>query len=97
MTAGEASIEPVRKRLRIEGRVQGVFYRDSCRRRATELRIAGSAENLDDGAVEVVLEGDPQTVAMMIDWCRKGPPSASVSEVTITDEPPKGLAGFDIA
>lgn len=85
-----------RKHLFVEGRVQGVFYRDTCRRVAEEAGVAGWARNLEDGRVEIVLEGEPDAVERVIEWCRRGTPYAKVSDVDVADEEPEGLEGFQI-
>ena len=84
----------VRRRLVVAGRVQGVFYRASCRREALGLGVAGWARNLDDGRVEVVAEGASDAVAALEAWCRTGPPRALVTKVVVADEAPAGLTGF---
>lgn len=76
------------KRILVSGRVQGVFFRDSCRREAERLGVAGAARNLDDGRVEVVASGDEDAVDRLIDWCREGPPHASVDSVEVEDVDP---------
>ncbi|MEZ5217851.1 MAG: acylphosphatase [Ilumatobacteraceae bacterium] len=86
----------VRCRLLISGRVQGVSYRDSCRIEALRLGVRGWARNLHDGRVEVVAEGAPDAVGALIEWCRQGPPWASVGEVQILDEPVAGEGRFSI-
>ena len=87
----------VRRRAVVKGRVQGVFFRDTCRRVALEHNVAGSAANLPDGTVEVILEGEPANVEEVLEWCRSGPSYADVSSVEITEEDPQGLEGFRIA
>lgn len=87
---------PIRKRVLVSGRVQGVFFRDTCRRRAEDLGVAGSANNLPDGRVEVILEGDNQPVDELIDWCRSGPRHARVDSIEVEEEQPSGLRGFRI-
>jgi acylphosphatase len=87
----------VRKRALVSGRVQGVFYRDTCRRVARAHGVAGIARNLDDGRVEVILEGDEAAVEEVLSWCREGTPQAQVDAVEVTGEPPEGLTGFDIS
>ncbi|CAN5527352.1 acylphosphatase [soil metagenome] len=84
----------IRRRLLVSGRVQGVFYRDSCRREAEEKGIAGSARNLSDGRVEVILEGDEDAINRMIDWCRRGSSQARVDSVEVEDQDPQGATGF---
>ena len=80
----------VRVELRIQGRVQGVFYRASAHRQARVLGLCGYAENLDDGSVGVVAEGGESAIEKFIAWCRIGPPSARVSRIDITRTPPTG-------
>ena len=75
----------VRKRVLVSGRVQGVFFRDSCRREAERLGVSGSARNLDDGRVEVIAEGDENAVRTLIDWCRRGSPQSEVESVDVED------------
>lgn len=79
------------------GRVQGVFFRDTCGRVAREQDVAGSAKNLPDGSVEVILEGEPAAVEAVLEWCRSGPSYADVDSVDVTEEQPEGLEGFRIA
>jgi acylphosphatase len=86
----------VRRTVIVSGRVQGVFFRDTARREADSKGVAGSARNLPDGTVEVVLEGAPGAVAEMVKWCRQGPPQAHVSGIEVTDSDPEGLRGFEI-
>lgn len=86
----------VRRRVVVEGRVQGVFFRDSCRRQARRAGVAGWARNLDDGRVEVVVEGAPDAVERVVGWCRTGPPGAAVTGARVTEEPAQGLRGFAV-
>lgn len=75
-----------RVRLRIRGRVQGVFYRDSTQREAQRLGLRGWVRNRSDGSVEAVAQGPPERVAALIDWCHEGSPLARVVEVSVTEE-----------
>ena len=70
--------EPVRRRVVVHGNVQGVFFRDSARREAEARGVAGWITNRPDGAVEAVFEGDPDAVAALVDFCRRGPRGADV-------------------
>jgi acylphosphatase len=88
--------EPVRSRVVVHGHVQGVFFRDSCRREASSRGVAGWVTNRPDGAVEAVFEGDAGAVRAMVDWCRGGPRSADVSSVEESSEEPEGVSGFEI-
>ena len=80
----------------MHGNVQGVFFRDSCRREASRRGVAGWVTNRRDGAVEAVFEGDADAVSSMVDWCSRGPRGADVSSVDETTEEPEGLSGFEI-
>ncbi|HUP68953.1 MAG TPA: acylphosphatase [Acidimicrobiales bacterium] len=86
----------VRRRVVVDGRVQGVFYRDTCRTVARQAGVSGWASNRADGAVEVVLEGDPEAVDRLVTWCRSGPSQAVVTSVKVTDEEPEGISGFSV-
>lgn len=93
----EPATAPIRRRLLIDGRVQNVLYRESCRTEAVRAGVAGRVRNLVDGRVEVVLEGPPYAVTRMVTWCRTGPPQAFVMDVVVTEEEPEGLSGFAIS
>jgi len=75
-----------RAHLIISGLVQGVFFRHHTRKNAIRLDLTGWVRNRPDGNVEAVFEGTEENVALMIDWCRTGPPSARVTDVEITRE-----------
>jgi acylphosphatase len=75
-----------RVRVRIHGRVQGVFFRAEARSRAESLGIAGWVRNAPDGNVEALLEGEPDRVDSMVEWCRRGPSGAQVTEVEVFEE-----------
>jgi acylphosphatase len=83
-------------RLYASGRVQGVWYRQSCADAARAAGVSGWARNLPDGRVEVWLEGDRGAVETVAGWCRNGPPRARVDGLEIHDEAPAGLSGFDV-
>jgi acylphosphatase len=85
-----------RSRVVVHGYVQGVFFRDSCRREANARGVAGWITNRPDGAVEAVFEGDPDDVAALVEFCRRGPRGADVASVDETSEDPEGLTGFRI-
>lgn len=80
----------------VHGRVQGVFFRDTTRRHADSRGVSGWVSNRPDGAVEAVLEGEPDAVEALIGFARQGPRGAEVERVEVTDEQPEGLAGFEV-
>jgi len=86
----------IRYRVLVSGRVQGVFFRDTCRRLAQENGVSGWVRNLPDGRVEAVFEGSPHNVARLVDWSRHGPRLAQVENIEIHPEPPTGLPNFQI-
>lgn len=86
----------MRSRVVVHGRVQGVFFRDSLRRLADELHVAGWAVNTRDGTVEAVFEGEEEAVARLVRFAHDGPPEAAVERVEVFQEEPKGLTGFRI-
>ncbi|MHB8669181.1 MAG: acylphosphatase [Acidimicrobiales bacterium] len=79
----------VRRRVVVSGRVQGVFFRETCRREAEHLGLAGSVMNRRDGKVEAVFEGEEEAVDAAVAWCRRGPGRAQVSGVDVTEESPQ--------
>jgi acylphosphatase len=80
----------------VGGRVQGVFFRDTARRRAEAAGVAGWISNRPDGAVEAVFEGEPDAVDELVEFCRHGPSRAEVASVEVIDEEPEGLTGFGV-
>jgi acylphosphatase len=86
----------IRKRVLVSGQVQGVYFRDTCRRKALALGVRGWVRNLPDRRVEAVFEGGPEEVDRMLDWARRGPAHAVVHRVEIYDESPEGLWSFEI-
>jgi acylphosphatase len=83
-----------RVRVRVSGRVQGVFFRATCVERAREAGVAGWVRNLADGRVEAVFEGADDDVEAMLAWCRIGTSMARVTGVETIDEDPRGETGF---
>jgi acylphosphatase len=87
----------VRKRVVVEGSVQGVGFRASCAAQARAYGVSGTVRNLPDGRVEAVFEGAPESVAALVAWCEGGPRFAHVSRVQVADEEPLGERAFRIA
>ena len=77
-----------RVRVRVRGRVQGVFFRQSAARAAAEAGV---------GSVEAAFEGSPEAVDRLVAFARTGPPDAEVREVEVAEEPPEGVRGFSVA
>jgi acylphosphatase len=88
--------DQVCRRVVVAGDVQGVFFRDTCRRMARDAGVAGWVRNRSDGRVEACFEGERTQVQRLVDWCRQGPPRAAVEHIDVHDEPPSGLQGFRV-
>ena len=73
------------KHLVISGRVQGVGFRYSMAEEAERLHVTGWVRNRRDGTVEAVVDGAADAVDTLVAWARRGPPSARVSEVQVTE------------
>ncbi len=87
----------IRTHLIIEGRVQGVWFRESARREAVSLRVTGWVRNRPDRTVEALIEGPEHAVNRLVSWCRKGPPSAKVTSIRQEQETWQGeYDSFDI-
>jgi acylphosphatase len=86
----------VRRHLVVQGRVQGVFFRDTIRQRARAHDVAGWARNRPDGALEAVFEGSPENVDRLVRFCETGPPRAHVDHIDVDAEEPEGLTGFKV-
>ena len=67
----------------ISGKVQGVFYRQSCHDKAIELGIRGWVKNNSNGTVEALFQGSKTTLELMLNWCTRGPIKARVDQVAI--------------
>jgi acylphosphatase len=80
----------------VEGLVQGVFFRDSTRREAERLGLAGWVRNLPDGRVEAVFQGDRPACEKALDFVRRGPRSAQVEHIESRWEDEEDLRGFRI-
>lgn len=86
----------VRVRVLVTGYVQGVGYRETCRRTADLHRVHGWVRNRRDGRVEAVFEGPREAVEALLAWARIGPPLARVDHVEVIDEPVEGLTTFRV-
>lgn len=88
--------DTVRRHVTVKGEVQGVYFRETARRKATEAGVAGWVANCSDGSVEAVFEGPSEAVEQLVEFCREGPTAATVEHVDVKDEPSEGVTGFDV-
>jgi len=89
--------QTTRARVKIAGRVQGVYFRASTCQEAQGLGVTGWVRNCSDGFVELVAEGPREKLDQLIAWCHRGPAGARVTEVTVHwEEPEHGYRGFVI-
>lgn len=86
---------PRRVRVRVHGRVQGVWFRGSTRDAAIAHRVSGWVRNCRDGSVEAVFEGRDDAVDALLAFVRHGPPGARVERVEVAEESPAGERGFE--
>jgi acylphosphatase len=68
-------------KIRITGRVQGVFFRQSTQERALNFGLKGTVRNCEDDSVEIIATGEREQLDKLIAWCREGPPRAKVDNV----------------
>jgi acylphosphatase len=88
--------EVVARHVHVSGRVQGVWFRQTCRREAERLGVSGWVRNSHDGRVEAWFEGAPASVDRMVGWCHDGPPRAAVTRVEAVLVPARGLHRFEV-
>lgn len=81
--------------LRISGRVQGVWFRESMRQEAQKCGATGWVRNLADGRVEAMICGEAEVLGKMLEWTRRGPPLAKVTGVEAESIPDQTFAGFE--
>ena len=83
-------------KIRVTGKVQGVYFRDTARREAENLGITGFARNEKDGSVYIEAEGSDDAIQKFLGWCHDGPREAVVEDVMHTHHEPVGHRGFNI-
>ena len=88
--------DDVRRHVTIHGDVQGVFFRETTRRKATEAGVSGWISNRSNGTVEAVFEGPAEAVDELVDFSREGPTAATVERIDVREESPEGMSGFEI-
>lgn len=82
--------------LIVSGKVQGVFFRDNTRKKAEELGIKGYAKNLQNGTVEIIVEGDEEKINELIDFIKKGPGIARVKDIKLKHKKPENFKSFKV-
>ena len=88
--------EIIGRRVRVYGRVQGVFFRQWTVKKASALGVNGWVHNARDGSVEAHLAGDESAVAQLIEHIRQGPPQARVDDVMVESVEPETADGFSV-
>ena len=86
----------IARRVVVHGRVQGVFFRETVRRRAYRAGVSGWVRNNDDGSVEAWFEGEPDDVEVMVNFAGIGPSGAYVDRVDVDEVAPEELRGFEV-
>ena len=86
----------VHKNIWVEGVVQGVWYRDSTKKKALDLGLVGFVMNKSDKSVYIETEGESELVDKLILWCHTGPPKAIVSTVIVKEDKVISFSDFEI-
>ena len=84
------------RKVRIYGRVQGVFFRQWALGQARALGVSGWVRNCSDGTVEAHLIGDEATLGKMVEGLRRGPSQAHVEDLVVEDVQPEDVKGFSV-
>lgn len=82
--------------INVFGKVQGVWYRASTKRKADELGLKGTVQNKSDGSVYIEVEGEEALVQQLIEWCKEGPEFAKVTKVEAIEIPAFDFSSFEI-
>lgn len=80
--------------IHVQGKVQGVYYRQSTKEKAIELGITGIVRNEPDGSVHIIATGSPDKLKALIEWCNKGPSRAVVTKVEAAILESRTFEGF---
>lgn len=83
-------------KIKISGKVQGVFFRASAKEQADALGVVGFAQNQPDGSLYIEAEGEEEALDKFVNWCKKSPPLARVEFVEIEEGRPKGYSEFKV-
>lgn len=82
--------------IKVQGKVQGVFFRASTKAVADQMGIKGLVKNEKDGSVYIEAEGDEITLSMFLEWCNEGPEKSVVENVTVNDGEVKNYRNFEV-
>ncbi|MGB0851353.1 MAG: acylphosphatase [Bacteroidia bacterium] len=83
-------------KVRVEGKVQGVYFRVSAKQKAMNLGVNGYVKNESDGSVSFEIEGEEDAVSSMVQWCRSGPALARVSHLEVNNSAERNFVDFQI-
>jgi len=84
-------------KIKVEGLVQGVWFRQSTQEKARELSLSGTVKNLPNGSVDIEAEGREEDLQKLLDWCREGPEHAAVEDVIFIEGSLKNYRDFSIS
>ncbi|RZS95111.1 acylphosphatase [Cecembia calidifontis] len=82
------------RRIKVHGKVQGVFFRKNTQQKALELDLKGWVKNEDDGTVSLEIEGELHSILAMQSWLRLGPPNSQVEYLEISQGEEQGYQDF---
>jgi len=83
-------------KIKVTGKVQGVFFRASTKAVADQMGIKGLVKNEKDGSVYIEAEGEPTFLSMFVEWCHEGPEKAKVENVVVSDGELKNYRNFEV-
>lgn len=86
----------ITKRITVNGKVQGVYFRASAKQKAQMLGLRGSVQNLEDGSVCLEVQGEESSVNAMQEWCKHGPALARVESLDVDEIKPLNIQRFEI-
>jgi acylphosphatase len=82
--------------IKVSGKVQGVYFRDSTQKEAKKLDICGFVRNEKDGSVYIEAEGKPTDLERFKEWCKVGPSAAKVTKIVVEEAAIKGFEKFEM-
>jgi acylphosphatase len=82
--------------IKVTGKVQGVWFRQSTKTKAKKLNLTGTVRNMPDGSVEIHAEGEEKDLEELLGWCREGPDHANVNKINYSELPLQGYEGFRV-